>query len=378
MIRVTSFIIFLWVIFFSSWCSAERVFIKAYDGGQGHGWMFGATGQTANQCWIAVPYHVIESSDGILHPFTFTDMFRVSGESGKPIHVVSVPGAVEAAGGNRDLAFARVEVGRRTGECMSRLGLPHYAYNSMIRKSPKYVLFSMRPGSFGVIDADLVRVGTQLGGSVFDIQPDPTKSIEEYVRAGISGSTVEAQKGAEMVPFGMVLKANPKKGSLRALRFDRVKASFGIVEAHYASREREEKASSEGISFKIVSYKGITLTSAIGPSSLVNKDNWWEIVPDGGKRAVHVTIEMVDSNQKLSNITLIAKRKADEGQLEYFVDQRISGISRDWTRKATCIAEAVGEIENAKICHIDLRGPRQLRLTIPTRGPILLNSLTLH
>lgn len=356
---------------------AESVFVTSFNGEQGHAWLFGSSGQTANECWLAVPLHVISADDGIPKSFVFTDKFGSSGQSGEPLSVGAIPGAVDSAGGVTDLAFAHVEVGRSKGDCMSRLGLPKYSYDSLMRTVPTVIISSMLPTSYGIFEAQITRVGTKTGGGLVEIQPASEKNAKLYVRQGISGSVAEIMRGEETQPFAMVLKADPDKGTLRALRFDLINSAFHQVEAHFANLRRAKRANTVGVPYNIVEFKGISVDPTIGPTSLYDPQKCWTIAPQGGQKSVSITIELSDPHDRIAGITLLQGLNCGNPPQQFFVDQRVSETA-DWNRAATC-STLSGKIKNdSSACMIDLRGPRQLRISFIDRRPINILNLILR
>jgi hypothetical protein len=135
------FVLFAAVLAAISPAMAEPVLIRSRSGMEGQGWLFGAPQD--GKSWIVAPAHVIASPEtGKLEPFFFVDAFGVAGESAEPISGAPALSETVADREARDLAFARVLVGREDGTCRSRLGMSTVAYNSAMLKVSDFKIVS--------------------------------------------------------------------------------------------------------------------------------------------------------------------------------------------------------------------------------------------
>lgn len=373
--KLFKYITILILLLYCSNVAAERVFVKSYSGEQGHAWLFGARGESGVECWLAVPLHVISGNDLEAFPFIFTDKSGRSGQSATPIPISTVKEALEAAEGISDLAFALVDSGRNKGECLSRLGLPKYSYDSLIRSSPELIIFSMLPTSYGIFMAVVNRAGTKSDGGLVDIRPISQGDVDKYIKQGISGSVAEIQRGEETLPFAMVLKADPVGGTLRALRFDLIRAAFVKVKEAYMNPIQYEVSQANGIQYKIVEFKGTPLSSSIGPNSLFKSGECLHIAPSGGSENITIIIELVNPQDKILGLIISQSDNCGNPPLKYFIEQRIPKVS-DWVTAASCTTTS--DNEKSSTCRMDLRGPRQLRITFNTTKPIALSQLTIY
>lgn len=340
---------------------AERVLVQAANEEKGQAWLFSSLGNSPGECWLAVPRHVVDGVDGKPTAFTFTDMSGLSGESAIPLFIKNVPGALEATGNVEDLAFARVAVGRKKGECLSHLGLPSYSYDAIMRTSPKLILFSLLPTSFGVFEAKIVRAGTETRGGLVNIQPINRAHVEKYTKKGISGSVAEVMRGEETYPFGMVTEVNPSQGTMRAIRFDLIREAFNKVEEFDVSHLRHNREQTTGIPFQIVAFDALSLNPSTGPTSLHDKEKCWNIMPRGGQQSITITIELSDPKDRVSRIILTQKKGCGDAPLKFYIDQRVPGLT-SWSRVGSC--ETTTQDRNNSTCRLDLSGPRQLRISI--------------
>ena len=355
---------------------AERVFVRAASGQEGHAWLFGAEGQLANACWLAVPKHVIADpfSDQLL-PFTFEDRTGTAGESGVPIAVGDVPGALEAAGGIDDLAFAPVVSGRATGECLSRLGLPKFAYESIIKTAPEVTVFSLVATSYGVFQTVVSKARSDaVGGGLMELRALDRGDAAYYFKQGLSGAVGEVQREQGMQPFAMILQVDPEKLVARAARFDLIRAAFEVVERDVAARNRTERAISEGVPYRVVSFEGLPVTAGVGPSSLLDPKTCWKVAAEGGSPSVAVTIELADANDSLKGLTLVQAAGCDQPPAHLTIQQRVDK-SRAWSVATECQTVAAEGAEPA--CRLDLSGPRQLRIVATAGKPLGLSYLRL-
>ena len=355
---------------------AEQVFVKSGTGQQGHAWLFGSAGKKPGECWLAVPTHVIvRVRDGIPTSFSFKDRSSVWGESELPIIVNDVPDAQSILGWKIDLAFARVKVGRKRGECLSRLGLPEYVYRNMLKSSPQLTILSLLPTSFGIFNATISRARIDnAGGALIEVRSKHQKDGDTYFKQGLSGAVAEVTRGRDTYPFGMILQVPPGKGVARALRFDVIQKAFDLVDRvrHEELDEQDEKID---VGFAILAFDANPLQEGLGPSSLKDPNSCWRIGRQGEHRSMSVTLEVNEFKKKIRGIAVVQKKGCGESPIRFFVDQRVSS-STSWSRAVTC--KTVKSIESNSNCYLDLRGPRQLRISFYDQSEIGINAIQVN
>lgn len=349
---------------------AERVFVKAASGDSGHAWLFGSAWQGEVACWLAVPRHVTLDASGAVAPFTYTDAQGRSAESGLPIAVADIAGALEAAGGVEDLAFAR-PANLATG-CTSRLGIPEYAYAGLMETVAEMQVWSMSPRSYGPFWVRLNRAQAGADGGLLRLAPVDPEAGSTYLIQGISGSVATAQRGGEVLPFAMIVEMDDRTGDARAVRFDRIRQAFGLVEAAAKRVAADAQIAKDGVPFHIDSFTGMAREG--GPSALAMDGACWRVLPEGGKRSVDVTLALGEVAQRTTGLTLAAGACGKAGQ-RFIVEQRAPGAS-SWTPAADC--ETAEQLADAPTCHLDLRAPREFRLKIVTSGEVGLDRLRFY
>lgn len=349
---------------------AERVFVKSAKGDAGHAWLFGSAWQDEVACWLAVPRHVTLDAEGAVAPFTYTDAEGRSAESGLPIAVADVAGAVEAAGGVQDLAFARPA--NLASGCTSRLGVPEYAYAGLMETVAEMQVWSMSPRSYGPFWVRLNRAQAGADGGLLNLAPVDPEVGRTYLIQGISGSVATAQRGGEVLPFAMIVEVHDRTGNARAIRFDRIRKAFGVVEAAAKRVAAEERIAADGVPFVIDGFTG--MARAGGPSALATDGACWRVLPEGGKRSVDLTLALGEAAERTTGLTLAVGVCGEAGQ-RFIVEQRAPGAS-SWTPAADC--QTVAQLDAAPSCHLDLRAPRQFRLKIVTSGEVGLDRLRFY
>ncbi|TJZ88742.1 hypothetical protein FA743_19850 [Paracoccus gahaiensis] len=214
--------------------TAEPVEIYASFGKRGQGWLFGSARD--GRCWIALPRHVAgPEEEPQLLPFVFADRRGRSGQSLDPIPVEAVPGAVEAAAGHSDLAFAPVAPGARApGGCNSRLGLAPRLYAIMLRQTGQLSLITLQGGSAAMFLVEIIRSANDADEGATMLLRASNSSDNRYLIGGLSGSVALMFHEEQAHPGAMVLKVNKTDATAIALRFDRIASAFDIVEAHVA------------------------------------------------------------------------------------------------------------------------------------------------
>lgn len=353
---------------------AERVMVQGVTGEHGHAWLFGSAGQGKGQCWLAVPAHVIVDHTGTLQPFTFADKRMRAGQSAGPISVVAVEGAQAAAGGVDDLAFARVAVGPADGSCLSRLGLPEYAYDAALDSAPRLTVESFVETSFVSFDMLVTRaVRNDSGGGLMNLEPVDPKEGEDYLKAGLSGSVATLARDSGVVPFAMILRVDAKGGFARALRFDLIRNAFSLVEADVLSKSRSARAEDGGVPYEIRGFEGTSQEG--GPAGLGDSATCWHVAPLGGKQQVTVSVELADKGDVLRGLTMVAAPGCGEAGGKIYVDQRRNDDAL-WSVARDC--EVAAALDTTPQCRFELDGPRQLRLRIVATAPIGLTQLRLY
>lgn len=214
--------------------AAEPVEIHASFGKRGQGWLFGSARD--GRCWIALPRHVAgPEEEPQLLPFVFADRQGRSGQSLDPIPVAAVPGAVEAAAGHSDLAFAPVAPGARApGGCNSRLGLAPRLYAIMLQKTGQLGLITLQGGSAAMFTVRITRLSNDADEGALMLLRASDPSDDGYLIGGLSGSVALMLHEGQPHPGAMVLKVNKTNATATALRFDRIASAFDMVEAHLA------------------------------------------------------------------------------------------------------------------------------------------------
>lgn len=356
---------------------AERVFVHTASEQEGHAWLFGAQGQLAGECWLAVPKHVIE--DPFSHEpqqFTFEDRTGTAGEAGVPILVGDVPDGLEAAGNIDDLAFAPVLSGRAPGECLSRLGLPGFVYDGIIRRAPELTIFSLLATSYGVFQAVVAKARSDaFGGGVMDLRALDREDASYYFKQGLSGAVGAVERDDGMQPFAMILRVDPKTQVALAVRFDLVRAAFEVVEKQVAAEKRAARATGDGVPYRIVSFEGLPIGTGSGPSLLRDGESCWRVAASGGSSNVAITVELADSNDMLSGLTLVHGAGCGDGPVALTIQQRVDR-RRSWSVATECQTVAKESAEPA--CRLDLSGPRQLRIVVAARKPVGFTRLRLY
>ncbi|MHA6298563.1 hypothetical protein [Devosia sp. CAU 1758] len=360
-------LVIVWAMLASA-AHAERVHVRAASGDIGHAWLFGSewAGQVA--CWLALPRHVVLSSDRTkVEPFTFVDTKGRAGQSEQPIWVGDVDGAVEAAGGADDLAFARVFAGPT--QCLSRLGPPAYVYGSLLNSLDQLDVWSMSEGSYGQFKVSPIRIQTSGGGGLLRLKPEAAGQV--YIAQGLSGAVATAMHAGAVVPFAMITEVDDLATEARAVRFDRVRAAFEKVQAFAKVNELAQQIETGGVPFEFGDLSAMNISG--GPLSLGAAGECWTLAPLGGKRSVDLTLS-VNVDVVLRGATLSVE-SCGIGGARYVVEQKARDAS-SWTPVSDCVTAS--EVEEAPTCLFDLRAPRQLRFKIIGDGEVSLADLRIY
>jgi len=333
---------------------AERVHVRAASGEIGHAWLFGSEWSGEVACWLALPRHVAQSIDRkSLEPFAFIDSAGRSGQSAMPIWIGDVDGAVEAAGGAEDLAFARVFAGPTS--CLSRLGPPAHAYPSMLDRIDSVDVWSMSEGSYGQFKLIPTRVQTTEGGGGIRFKPFP--GDESYLAQGLSGAVAMTQHAGAEVPFAMITEVNAGATEARALRFDRIRGAFDKVQAYAKSNAQLEQIAADGVPYEFTEIA--TISTSGGPLSLGAPGECWAMATSGGKSTIDLVIT-IGEEVPLKGIT-ISTGECSDGTIPYIVEQKTPAAS-SWSPVSDCTTTLTTEA--APDCLFDLKAPRQLRLRL--------------
>ncbi len=339
---------------------AERVFVSASSEEQGHGWLFGAEWDGKVACWIAVPRHVVRErgGDGLL-PFNFVTATGRTGDTGTPFWIGDVEGAVDAASGQQDLAFALVASGG--GDCRSRLGLPDYAYAGFIESIDQLTTWSMSPTSYGPFSLRIERATIADGGGLLRLTATTPELARQYLSGGISGAVVEADRNGTLAPVAMILQVDPQSLTALALRFDRVRAAFRLVEAEAKRAYRDDLVASDGLPIAIDEAIGLPLAGSKGPSALTTAEGCFRMAPKGGQRAVDIIVSLTDKQSATRGMALASGDCAAPGA-SYIVEQRAEAAG-SWSVVKTCTVDAA--LPEEASCRFELRAPRQFRIRVP-------------
>jgi hypothetical protein len=288
--------------------------------------------------------------------------------------VAEVSAALAATGGNVDLVFARVLSGRERGQCLSRLGLPAFAYETLLRQAGELTVFSLLATSFGIVKVEVERGATDAsGGGLLQLRARNPADAAAYFKRGISGSTAEAQgQGGALVPFAMILRVDPEAATARALRFDRIRAAFEQVVAAQAGVAAGEGDDRPDIA--IHSFEGEPADPGVGPSALMDR-SCWRVQPRAGEAQVRIVFEATERDRPIKGLALVHAHECGDAADSFAIDQR-PDQSAEWAYQRRC--PMVLAAEAATACPLDLRGPRQFRLTIPATGPIGIAGLNLR
>jgi hypothetical protein len=146
-------------------------------------------------------------------------------------------------------------------------------------------------------------------------------------------------------------------GQALALRFDRIRAAFELVEAAALAAHRDQLSATTGLPYDIESFEGITRGD--GPAAaFAAEGGCWRVAPDGGKQTVSLVV--LPDEGALRGLTVLQAEGCGTAPAKVVVQQRPRG--------ETGIAA----------CRLDLRSSRELRITISTKGETGLSGLRLY
>lgn len=343
---------------------AERVSVSSSFGAQGQGWLFGArSGGQEVECWVAVPAHVIssESSDSVA-PFQVTDSKGYTSESAQPLKTDNLEGANQVLRESVDLAFAKIK-GRESGSCLSRLGLPEMVYQSLLRKAPRVDFFDMLDTSFGMFSLTLKKVRVDaLGGALLILGTDDAELANTHFSQGLSGAIGTVQWQSKQYPFAMAIRINASKREVQVVRFDVIQKLFELLETD------EEGDIAPLQNYRILGTKIDPANSSAATKALSMTDECWVASPPVGETHVELLLETTPTVQVVRGVSLVQAEPCATEPVTYSVDQRPNTDSH-WVRVGECESTETA----ANNCPMDLRAPRQLKISI---GPVKQTSIS--
>lgn len=369
-VKVYFFFSIMYLFFSDCHALAEHIFIQLKNGSEGHGWLFGA--YEGEQCWIAVPAHVVASPEtGKLEPFIFFDSSGNSGESGIPVNVSGTKHNSVAERESSDLAFARVLAGRSDGQCHSRLGLFSYAYQTMLTQTSGFTGFSMLKTSKGTFDVTLDRRSVDsLGGVVLEFKINGQQA--KALRRGLSGTTIMSNYKGMMQPVAMALRVDENNGLLRCLRYDYIKKLFNNLKlADDISFDR--KQSSGYIDYKIVQAKYKPSVGDSGLSSLKSESGCWRATAQDNQNLVELVIAVPKDAVQVKTLEINQNNSCYGDPVKYWVEYRNSS-NEAWVYAAKGASKHGGTDQH----YIGLSCPKEFRITFDASNPIVLSGIRLR
>lgn len=346
-----------WPFTAPGWAEVVHLDQIGQDDGIEQGWLFGS--RRDGRCWIVMPRHVAENSmTRALAPLSFVDERGRAGETGQPIDVASVAGAQAAAGGEVDLAFAPVAIGRSDGDCPSRLGLPAEAYPQLLRSNPELSAMLNQRTSLQWLDLRLDRSTADAAGGVYLLLEATDPGIAALLMKGISGSVAQAVKVDGRPPVAMAL--NMPYGKVKALRFDRIRVAFDIVEGGMVSGPA---APAGVVPFTVSGVEAVPAQGALLSNLLAGTGCWNAEPTDAG--VVDFILDLSAGARAEWVWLVIAPGCGMPGATT--IIQRRTAAGRGWQTFHDC---KVGSR-----CRVGLSGPQQVRLRIFSKVPVSLAGL---
>lgn len=339
---------------------AEPVEIHADFGLRGQGWLFGSARD--GRCWIALPRHVHDPDEmPDPAPFVFGDRRGRSGQSLDPIPVAAVSGAVEAAAGQTDLAFAPVAPGARApGECRSRLGLVPRMYGIVLPRTRQLDLETLQGGSTARFPVEIIRSSNDADEGATMLLRPVNPSDNRYIVGGLSGSVASLLHEGRPQPGAMVLKANKHDKTAIALRFDRIASAFDLIEAHAAGTAPPTDTAE--VAAALSGLVGQLEPGALPLERITGAGGCWRIGLAPGERRVDLMLA-VPAGQRVE--WLHASLPEDCGPPSVaLLDIRSPGGGWQMLTGA-CQVTATGQ---AAPCRVARTGPFELRLRLPAAG----------
>lgn len=338
---------------------SETVFVDAGFGEIGNGWLFGS--RSDQSCWVALPWHVVATMDSLTaRPFFFTDQRGQVGEAAAPIRVSQHAAALEAAGGNDDLAFARVTAGFAPASCVSRLGLPGAGFAQALGSSARLHFSAMQEGTTIGFQAELLRaVADADRGSTFLVRP-ANDTDRAFLQGGLSGGIVLMEWHGRLHPAGMVLSVLENQGGVVALRFDKLRQAFEAVEAGAETPKASEPDDTPKIS--VIGVRGVIGQNSTFLSIIADTGGCWRAAPMAGTRAVEIMLDVTDLVPgKHYGLLLVADPVC--GMPESFVVERREA-SGGWT---TVSGACPSGPEGLRPCRLPPLESMELRLRVAPR-----------
>jgi hypothetical protein len=99
-------------------------------------------------------------------------------------------------------------------------------------------------------------------------------------------------------------------------------------------------------------------------------------MPPQGKNTVTVVIEMENPNDRVSSLVVHQSPECSKSPYEFFVDQRVPQVSSDWVRVRSCSSSESMDLHTT--CAMDLKGPRQIRLTFIAKPSVGISFLIIY
>lgn len=350
---------------------AEPVEIRADFGQRGQGWLFGSARD--GSCWIALPRHVLGPDDAPdIAPIVFDDRRGRSGQSLAPVAVAAVPGAVEAAAGQDDLAFARVAPGARApGECRSRLGLAPRMYAIVLPRTRLLDLDTLQGASTARFPVEISRSTNDADEGATMLLRPVSQSDNRYLVGGLSGSVASLLHDGQPHPGAMVLKVNQRDNTAIALRFDRIASAFALVEAHVAGTATPTEAAE--VVTTLAGLVGQLEPGAHPVERITGEGGCWLIGIVPGERTIDLMFA-VPAGQRVE--WLRASLPEDCGPpVVAMLDIRSPGGGWQMLTGACHVTAP----EAVSPCRVARTGPFELRLRLPaTDGPAAIGRIGLE
>ena len=360
------FLLFLTV----SFTQAEIVRIQTPGGQEGLGWMFGARDAGENlQCWIATPAHVV------LHPeshqmqkFTYVDELGGQGETDTPFSQFTDENGKQPKG-QKDLAFAKVLIGRKGNKCLSRFPSQNM-FPSVLNESTTFHVHQMFKTSSGTFNARLSRKKVDtFGGSMLEFESDDPKA-KQLMLKGLSGATVTTESGGKSEPVAMVQQIDPATGTIRALQYDYIRSVF---EKHMPT-SAQAKVKNATFTIESVDYEPV-IPGDVGVSKLPVGNTCWKA--NAGKqlpRTANLVISITDPKANVVGIEALQTKACGAEPVKFWVSQRTSD-DVDWMY----LGEGVAGILSSKPCRVTQSAARKFLLRFDTRnGPAAVATLKVY
>lgn len=346
---------------------AEPVLIETASGERGHGWLFRPSAGDSDQCWVALPFHIVDERDDSIQPFVFSDRTGRRGESGKPVAVIDVPGGLKASMSVEDLAFAPVRRGFDIGDCLSRLGLPSLSYDALLRRGAELRVLSLLPGSFGVLELSVEQVRSDVvRGGMLALDTLHEDDAERYFKKGISGAVATHAPPTGVVPFAMILEVDANTGLARAVRFDLVRNSFEKLLASLPVEQTDQGSVQAGVMYEVVGYDGVPMDPSILADALKSVVGCWRVKRAEGERQITIDLQTESAVRRIE-----IDHNCGE-PFPFHIDYRPQG--GNWARARSChSSEASGDG-----CALDLSGPLDLRIIINEQQSVAISRITLR